>query len=186
MRPAGWLKVRSADPVKFHAGFSLIELVIVMAIAGMLMVLGIPGFATWLQNTRVRTAAESVHAGLQLGRTEALKRNTSVSMVISADTSWSVGCTVSTAACPAVIQQRTASEASTGTSAVVGNATVANTVIYNNLGALVNPAGGMTVDVDSTVLSAADSRNLRIQIGISGATRLCDPTVADGQDPRHC
>lgn len=60
------------------AGFSLIELLIGVTIAGILLVMGIPSFKSWLQNTEIRTAAESIQNGLELARAEAVRRNTQV------------------------------------------------------------------------------------------------------------
>ena len=59
-------------------GFSLIELIVGMAILGILMSLGIPAFSDWMRNARVRTTAESALNGLQLARAEAVRRNTTV------------------------------------------------------------------------------------------------------------
>lgn len=58
-----------------NRGFSLIELMVVIAILGLLLAIGIPSFATWLRNVQIRNAAESLQSGLQFARTEALRRN---------------------------------------------------------------------------------------------------------------
>ena len=59
-------------------GFSLIELMITLAVLGMLLAIGLPNMGTWLQNTQIRNAAESINSGLQFARAEAVKRNTTV------------------------------------------------------------------------------------------------------------
>jgi type IV fimbrial biogenesis protein FimT len=57
---------------------SLIELMIGLAILGVLLGLGIPAFTTMLQNLQIRSAAEAVVSGLQTARNEAVRRNTSI------------------------------------------------------------------------------------------------------------
>lgn len=56
-------------------GFSLIELVVGVAILGILLALGASSFRVWISNMRIRTAAESIQNGLQLARGEAVRRN---------------------------------------------------------------------------------------------------------------
>ena len=63
---------------KAHQGFSLVELMIALAIMAILLTAAAPEFATWMRNSRVRAAAEAVRDGLQLARGEAVRRNTSL------------------------------------------------------------------------------------------------------------
>lgn len=56
-------------------GFSLIELMVVVAIAGILLGLGVSSFNTMLATTRTRSTAESILSGLRLARSEAIRRN---------------------------------------------------------------------------------------------------------------
>ena len=64
--------------MKTLRGFSLVELIIGVAILGVLLAIAMPAFSNWLRNAKVRTAAESVQNGLQLARAEAVRRNTTV------------------------------------------------------------------------------------------------------------
>lgn len=59
-------------------GATLIELIIGLVIVGMLFLLGAPSIASWIQNSKIRTAAEGMQSGLQLARAEAVRRNTLV------------------------------------------------------------------------------------------------------------
>ena len=56
-------------------GYSLIELVVVVAILGVLMSLGVPMFGEIMRNSAIRARAETVLGSLQQARSEALKRN---------------------------------------------------------------------------------------------------------------
>ena len=72
-------------PSRRQRGVTLIELMVGLAIFGLLVALAIPSYSAWIQNTQIRTAAESIVNGLQLARNEALRRNRSVELVLTAD-----------------------------------------------------------------------------------------------------
>lgn len=69
--------------VKKQCGFSLVELMIAIVILGILISLGLPNFKDWINNTKLRNAAESSLNGLQLGRAEAVRRNMPIALVIT-------------------------------------------------------------------------------------------------------
>jgi type IV fimbrial biogenesis protein FimT len=66
-------------------GVTLIELMVGLAIFSLLVALAVPSYSAWIQNTQIRTAAESIVNGLQLARNEALRRNRSVELILTAD-----------------------------------------------------------------------------------------------------
>ena len=65
------------------SGFSLIELVIAIAIAGILLSLGLPALSAYSNNIKLRAAAESLMSGLQLARAEAVRLNTRVELILT-------------------------------------------------------------------------------------------------------
>ncbi len=62
-------------------GFTLIELMIVVAIVGILSVYGVSNFPRWRANIRVNSAAREIASDLQLARMRAIALNTSVQVV---------------------------------------------------------------------------------------------------------
>ena len=166
------------------SGFSLIELLIGIAIMAILAGLAMPSFQAWLQNTQIRNAAESVQNGLQRARAEAVGRNTNVEFVLGAGSSWVVQLPDGTN-----IESRPSSEGSRDVAVAVAPLG-ATTVTFNNFGGvLANNADASVpfaqVDLDSSVLAAADSQELRVTIGVGGNVRMCDPN-ASAPSPRAC
>ena len=163
-------------------GFTLIEVMITIAILAMALALGAPAVSTWMQNTQVRTVAESVQNGLQAARNEALRRNQHVEFTISTDTSWTVTAKVPGSA-DVIVQQRTSHEGSSAnvTAALTGSATAA----FNGLGRIDNATPLTQVDVASSI---AGTKKLRVQLGSGGQIRMCDPDLdlVVTTDPRKC
>lgn len=165
----------------FGHGFSLVELMVTVAVLSLLMVLAVPSFTEWIQNSRIRTAAESVQNGVQLARAEAVRRNARVEFALDGTGG---GWVVRFAGGGATIQARSGSEGAGGVvlSTVPEDAT---SVAFDGLGRAENTLTAINVDVPTSALPAAQSRDLRITIG-TGGVRMCDPNVSDSTDPRKC
>src|SRR6267143_782966 len=71
----------------FQRGFTIIEVLITLAVLGVLLALGVPGFVEWLQNQQIRAASEATVNGLQVARGEAVRRNTPVRFQLVSDLS---------------------------------------------------------------------------------------------------
>lgn len=66
-------------------GFSLIELMVAVTIMALLLMVGAPELSTYLANSRVRAATESIALGLQAARTEAVRLNRPVQFALVSD-----------------------------------------------------------------------------------------------------
>lgn len=178
-------------PRHAQRGFTLIELMIAIAILGILLAVALPNYRTFIQNSRLRNAAEAIQNGLQVARSEAVKHNAQVRFSLGAGSSWAVGCVAPTADCPASIQQRSTDEGSSTAVIVTPTPPAGTEIVFNSFGAVVATPATFTrldVDINTAVLSAADSRELRITIGTGGNVRMCDPnlTISNPSDPRAC
>jgi type IV fimbrial biogenesis protein FimT len=67
-----------------HAGFTLLELLTVVTIAGLLLAVAVPSMRAFVQNSRMTGAANDLVRALQVARTEAVKRRRNV-VVCTAD-----------------------------------------------------------------------------------------------------
>lgn len=82
-------------------GFTLVELMGVVAVAAIVLTLGVPSFFTLIQNNRAATQVNELVMALSLARSEAVKRGAPVSLCPSKDpkdqskcsggTDWQVG-----------------------------------------------------------------------------------------------
>jgi len=182
-------------------GFSLIELMIVVAIVAILSMLALPSYNRWIANTQTRTAAESLQNGLRQAAGEAAKRNTQVDFVLTDDAnlatptpaalatgrSWVVRVPAQVGP-PAVAAELVNSKAQAeGSRNVVvsavqlGATTPVSVVSFNGLGRLV--AGATAVQIDLS--NPGGDRSLRVILSTGGRVRMCDPAFP-ATDPQGC
>ena len=70
---------------KAQSGFTLLELMLVVTIAGLLLAFGVPAMGNFFRNARITGAANDVMAALHFTRSEAIKRRVPVTLCTSAD-----------------------------------------------------------------------------------------------------
>lgn len=66
-------------------GFTLLELMVVLTVAGLLLGIGVPAMGDFIRNARITGAANDVMAALHFARSEAIKRRQPVSLCSSAN-----------------------------------------------------------------------------------------------------
>lgn len=182
-------------------GFTLIELMVGIAIISMMLFFLIPSMGAWLQSSQIRNATESIQGALQLARAEAVRRNTPVEMVLTSvagggnATDWVVRCVTPSATCPGVaqvqtfIQERSAGEGSPNAAVTVNPAM--STIVFTGNGRISPvPAGNITLNVthvtaNSCIADGGDFRCLRLVVSPGGQARMCDPSLV-APNPRAC
>lgn len=188
-------------------GFSMIEMVVTIAIFGILMAAAMPGMGDWIRNSRVRNAAESIQSGLQQARNAAMTRNRPVSLYLVSDLtnsctlsntsgSWVVsvaspagqcGNSASLTAAPQIIAKGAALDGGSATilATQLGTSAAATTVTFNGLGMLAQ-SSATTAARTITVSSADGSYVRRVEVSTAGGGRLCVPSVTTDGDARKC
>jgi type IV fimbrial biogenesis protein FimT len=66
-------------------GFTLIELMVTLAISAILLGIGVPSFRGMIENNRIAAASNDLVTGLQLARSEAINRGIPVVLCASSD-----------------------------------------------------------------------------------------------------
>lgn len=71
--------------IKTSSGFTLLELIVTLAIGAITVSIGVPSFASFTQNNRISAQSNEFIASLNLTRSEAIKRSMPVKICRSAD-----------------------------------------------------------------------------------------------------
>jgi len=198
---------------KFAArGFTLVELMIGIAILAILLTLGMPSFTQFLANTKIRNTAESIQNGLQLARGQAVQRNNRVDFALTAQTAvvgninsvennesagrdslltgsnWMVRSFQATGTYTAAdfVQGANSAEGASGI-------TVTSTkgmIVFNGFGRTdlaANATIQVTYPAGGTCIAAGGTmRCLNVVVQPGGQMRMCDPSIATTTDTRAC
>lgn len=190
-------------------GMTLIELLLALVIAGLLLMFALPNYSAWINNSQIRTAAESILDGMQLARAEAVRQNTNVQFALTSTASpkmsdWTVSVVSLLPAASAVVQTRSSAEGSAtarvasvysaGSPPVITPTPNKTIVTFTSLGRvytdasgnLINPIDGSAelTEVDVTSTSAAANRPLNVRVN-GGMVRMCDPGIP-AANPQSC
>lgn len=173
-------------------GFTLIELMIGLALFAVLLLIAGPQYGEFLANAQIRNGAENTLTGVRLAQAEAIRGNTQAQFVLNPATGWRVSRLDDESGTFLLVQSYNFSEGSAKTTVttVPGDA---RTVTFNGLGRAMDPNPDATlpikeIDITNTDVSAANRRPLKIAITsfATSGVKLCDPAVTDASDPRIC
>ena len=85
------MQITAKHLLKNHAGFTMIELMITLSILGILTAVAAPSFTSMVNNNRITEATNRMTASIQLIRSEAVKRNSPVSIRSNTTSQWNEG-----------------------------------------------------------------------------------------------
>jgi type IV fimbrial biogenesis protein FimT len=191
--------------MKKLAGFSLVELIIAIAIMGILLSLGLPAFTTYINNAKLRAGAQSLLSGIQMARTEAVRRNANVTFLLTNDDYTVVGFAavtpntsgqnwlIRTSSLSEFIEAKFGAEGG-GRQAAAGSPVQINgslaSITFSGLGST-SPAGGATFQVTNPAggdcaSAGGPMRCLNVVVSVGGQSRICDPAATAAGDTRGC
>lgn len=83
--------------LRTNTGFTLPELLVVVAVVGILAAVGMPSLQSLIQSHQIKNASFELFSSISLARSEAIKRNGNVTLTPISSTDWGQGWTVTSA-----------------------------------------------------------------------------------------
>lgn len=197
-------------PLIRSRGFTLVELMVGVALISIMMALAVPSFRTWIANSQVRTASEALQSAARLAQAEAARRYRQVVLFRTASSDCAVSATVDAnggfwalrTVALAANDAPVAIECGKLTDGINDLKLVGPTAIcFNSTGRPISnanpgvtgancqlpPSGISSFDFTGNGSSTAVDRPLRVLVSLGGSVRLCDPAkVQSSSSPDGC
>ena len=153
-------------------GLTFIELMITVAIVAIAAAVSIPQYYNYIEDTRLRDAATELQTKLSQARSEAIKLNIDVNLVITTGSSWCLGIT-STASCDC----NTAGQCNLG---VVSSANYPLTSLsQTGLGATNSIESNRgTLNTAGSVVVSLSGKTVTVEVNRMGFTNICSSSIA--------
>lgn len=198
------------------SGFSLIELMVVIAIMALLAAFAIPGYSNWVGNSRVRSATEALANDLRRAQAEAVRRSHQVALVRTTGNPTSATVAASNSGTNWFVRviNLVATEVAGDSAMDGGGFFVKGETTARQLGVTINgdtmicfnslgrPVANSTTTSDAFTLTCtaptatqpkqfniahtSADRPLRITVDIGGKIRTCDPAKSISASPDGC
>jgi type IV fimbrial biogenesis protein FimT len=175
-------------------GFTVVELMVTIALLALLLGLAMPSFTTWVRNAQVRTVSDALQNGLRLAQAEAIRRHrqvvfyrTNASTCTAATDADNAGVFWVVRTVPLVVGDPVEAVQCGQLADVASGVTItgATALCFNSGGRQVVNAdpdiGGAACALDASGTSAFDvtstnaDRPLRVLVTLGGSVRMCDP-----------
>jgi len=163
-----------------NLGFTLVELMIVVAIVGIVATIAVPSFQDTLERNRLKEAVESLKSDLMFAKTEAIKQSKNIRVtLIKSGTDWCYGINDDNTACAC----GTSATANCGIKSVNGNQFKGI-----SLGAATNTTFGFRRGTATNIGPILSSANYEVKVIVSGRgrVRICNIAGINGLPGYNC
>jgi len=178
--------------LKRDRGFTLIEMMIVVAIVGILSAFSIPAFNGWVADSQVKAASEQYMSGIRVAQTEAIKSGQRVMFFLTSSTP-AAGAASSVAGKnwgvqsleilnPSQVDALLESAVIAGQYPQISVAANVAELTFNSIGRITNIAQNAQI----TITHPQTSKRLRVTVSTTGAMRLCNPDKSRASAPDGC
>ncbi|WP_157822445.1 GspH/FimT family pseudopilin [Psychromonas sp. Urea-02u-13] len=153
----------------FLKGFSLIEMLIAIAVVAIILAIGLPSFKAMFDGNKLKGGSDGVYFMLSLAKTESIKRNKDIYLKITPGTNWCIGVNEDNASCDCNATPSTCditSINSVGYEGLTLSSTYTGPKFDRVRGAFDEPDKFFT-------LQSGSNTSVQIRLNILGSVRMC-------------
>ncbi|RYX92358.1 MAG: prepilin-type N-terminal cleavage/methylation domain-containing protein [Comamonadaceae bacterium] len=191
-RPLLEMKMNNRSRASVASGFTLIELMVTLALLSALMLVAVPSFIGFRKNSELTSTANNFVAALSAARGEAMKRSVPAIVIPASGTDWSTGWIAfvdtdfdgaySSSIDTLIMRNDEALPSYLTMTAKTGANANATSVKYNGSGYNVAGAGfaDLTFEIKNTQSTGTDAlaQTRRVKVNVTGRARTCTPKTS--------
>ena len=161
-------------------GFTLIELLVTLAVLAIVLLLAVPSFNDLIDRGRLTSAADTLYADLQFGRSEAIRHNQNVTVSFQSGSAWCYGMVLGSSACDCSVTNSAAASycalkrvsASDFSKVSIPDA-ASITFAASQTG--FDPVRGIATSAGAVTLQSTLGKEARVSLALLGRVSLCSP-----------
>ncbi|WP_462320975.1 GspH/FimT family pseudopilin [Halochromatium sp.] len=155
-----------------RAGFTLLELLVIVSIMSILAVVAVPAFIDLHDRYRLKGVVDTLYADLQFARSEAVRRNDDVFVGFAAGANWCYGLdSLSDCACDSAGD----CDIKTVSAAAYPSVTLSS-ITFSGDTTSFKPRLGTVSAGGTLVLESAEGKQARVVVSPLGRVRRCSPS----------
>lgn len=161
---------------RFGNGFSLIEMLIAIAVVAIILTIGMPSFKAMFDGNKLKGGSDALYFMLNLAKTESIKRNANIYLAVQSGENWCVGITENQASnCDCNIKGMTNGCDITSVSSLSFKNLTLNSVIPTSASpATFDSVRGAFTPADKLFTLQSDSgTSVQLRINMLGSVRMC-------------
>jgi type IV fimbrial biogenesis protein FimT len=180
------------------AGFTLVEVMIVIAIIGIIAAMAVPSYQDMIERNRLKQAAEGLKSDLQWMRTETIKKSCNLQASFTNGATWSYQIFIPPAVAGTTcavqhVQHGCAAAANTNCNIRVANSTQFTGVTMGTVAFFSSPTTGAEFDFrrgeakrsnnnsnNGRVVLSSSNYTVKIVVASVGRVRICNISGSDG------